>query len=207
LNRRSALWLAGFAIATALVAVAAALRADVAVRVLASLTYARPLSPASPPGVVYVLGGTPESLQAKFVVAAGLLKDGRATRVLVLNQRGAMEFSPVLGRNLSANEWALARLGELGVPADAIGLVDVEQGFFGTWSEARSLPPFVRQRGYRTLILVTSAYHSRRAWESFAASSERFREDLYVHLSDEPVHLRDLVPEYLKLQLYRILLF
>lgn len=192
-----------------LVAVALALRPQVSERILSALTHARhlPPSPALPGQVVYALGGTPESLQAKFIVAARLIREGRATRVLVLSQQGPMEFSPVLGRNLTANEWALARLGALGVAAGAVDLVEVEQGFFGTWSEAKTLIPYARQRGYARLILVTSAYHSRRTWESFSVASGDAAADLYLYLSDEPSYLRHTLPELIKLHLYRILLF
>jgi uncharacterized SAM-binding protein YcdF (DUF218 family) len=186
-----------------------ALRNDASQFLLQRLTYARhlPEAAADRGNAVYVLGGTPDSLVAKFQTASKLIRDGRAARVLVLSQRGLMEFSPALGRNLTAAEWAVANLRDFGTATDAIEFVQIEEGFFGTWSEAKGVSRFVEERGYRPLILVTSALHSRRVWESFAQTIEKPETDLFLYLSDEPAQLRHLLPEYFKLLLYRALLF
>ena len=118
-----------------------------------------------------------------------------------------MAFSPALGRNPTVNEWVVGELGTLGVAADAVEFVAIEEGFFGTWSEANSLSHFLRQRGPRRLILVTSPLHSRRAWESFSRTVEQPDKNLFVYLSDEPAYRRHLLTEYIKLILYRALLF
>jgi len=156
---------------------------------------------------VYVLGGTPDSLKAKFQTASKLVRDGRAARVLVASQQALMAFSPALGRNLTADEWVVENLGAFGTTADAIEFVAFEEGFFGTWSEAKGVSRFVRDRGYRRLILVTSPFHSRRAWESFSRTFERPDANLFLYLSDESAHRRHLLPEYVKLLVYRALLF
>jgi uncharacterized SAM-binding protein YcdF (DUF218 family) len=65
----------------------------------------------------------------------------------------------------------------------------------------------VGERGYRRLILVTSAYHSRRVWESFSRTVAQPDAKLFLYLSDEPAYLRHLLPEYVKLLLYRAVLF
>jgi uncharacterized SAM-binding protein YcdF (DUF218 family) len=157
--------------------------------------------------VVYVLGGTPDSLRAKFQIAAKLLRDGKAARVLVLSQQTSMGFSPVLGRNQTADKWVVRNLGAYGITPKAIELVAVKEEFFGTWSEAKSLSRIVRERGHRRLLLVTSPFHSRRVWESFSRTVEHPDESLFLYLSDEPTHLRHLLPEYLKLLLYRVMLY
>jgi uncharacterized SAM-binding protein YcdF (DUF218 family) len=183
-------------------------RRDASEFLLHRLTHVRHL-PESPPArndVVYVLGGTSDSLKAKFRTASRLIRDGRAARVLVLSQQELMAFSPALGRNQTANEWVVENLGALGITPDAIDFVAIEVGFFGTWSEARGLSRVVRERGYRRLILVTAAFHSRRVWESFSRTIEQHDTSLYLYLSGESVSLRHLLPEYFKLLLYRALL-
>jgi uncharacterized SAM-binding protein YcdF (DUF218 family) len=186
-----------------------ALRNDASQFLLQRLTYTRHLPEAATDrgNAVYVLGGTPDSLVAKFQTASKLIRDGRAARVLLLSRRESMEFSPALGRNLTAAEWAVANLRDFGTTTDAIEFVQIEEGFLGTWSEAKGVSRFVEERGYRPLILVTSAFHSRRVWESFARTIEKPETDLFLYLSDEPAHLRHLLPEYFKLLLYRALLF
>jgi len=173
------------------------------------LTYVRhlPESASTPNDVVYVLGGTPGSLKAKFQTASKLIRDGRAARVLVLSQQALMAFSPALGRNLSADEWVVGNLGAFGITADAIEFIAIEEEFFGTWSEAKGLSRVVRERGYRRLILVTSPFHSRRVWESFSRTIEQPDTRLFLYLSDESAYRRHLLPQYFKLLLYRALLF
>lgn len=207
--RKAASWLVFSAAIGLIVGGGIALRKDAAESLRHQLTYARPLpdSPSSSNDVAYVLGGTPESLEAKFRIAASLLREGRAARVLLLSQQSLMAYSPALDRNLTVNEWAVQNLGTLGIKAAAIDFVGVEEGFFGTWSEAKALPRVVSERGYRRLILVTSAYHSRRVWESFSRSAGQSGTTLFLYHSDEPAYLRHLLPEYVKLLLYRAVLF
>ena len=176
---------------------------------LARLTYERqlPESPSADRGVVYVLGGTPDSLERKFETAARLVRERKADRILVLSRGGLMAFSPARNRNLTANEWAAENLAARGVPADRIEFVVLEEGFFGTWSEAQGLSRLAKQRSFQRLVLVTSPYHSRRVWESFSRTVEQPDMRLFLHHSNEPASLSLLIPEYLKLFFYRMLLF
>jgi uncharacterized SAM-binding protein YcdF (DUF218 family) len=161
----------------------------------------------APGGVVYVLGGTDDSLRSKFETSSRLVRDGKGTRVLVLSQHALMSFSPDQNRNLTANEWAADRLVDFGVPADRIEFVALDQGFFGTWSEAKALSRLAKERALPRLVLVTSRYHSRRVWESFSRTVEQPDTRLFLYHSDEPASLRLLLSEHLKLLLYRALLF
>jgi uncharacterized SAM-binding protein YcdF (DUF218 family) len=166
-----------------------------------------PQSATTRKAVIYVLGGTLESLEAKFRTASRLIHEGQAARVLVLSQPGLMAFKPDLGRNPTFNEWVTGQFAALGVAADAIEFVAIEEGFFGTWSEADGLSRLVRARGLGRLILVTSPLHSRRAWESFSRTVEQPEANLFMYLSVEPTHRRHLLVEHAKLMLYRALLF
>jgi len=198
-----------FAVIALVIGCGLALRKDASEFLLYRLTYVRhlPESASTHNDVVYVLGGTPDSLKAKFQTASKLVQDGRAARMLVLSQQALMAFSPALGRNLTADEWVVGNFSAFGIPADAIEFVAFEKGFFGPWSEAKGLSRFVRERGYRRLILVTSPFHSRRVWESFSRAIEQPDTGLFLYLADESAYLRHLLPEYVKLLLYRALLF
>jgi uncharacterized SAM-binding protein YcdF (DUF218 family) len=182
---------------------------DIADFLVSRLTYVRhlPDTASSDSDVVYVLGGTPDSLKWKIQSASKLLQDRRAARVLVLRQQGIMAFSADLGRNLTTDEWTLETLRAHGIRPEVTEFVDFEPGFFGTWSEAQGLSRFARQRGYRRLILVTSLSHSRRTWESFSRTVEHPDARLFLYVSDESADFRHLLPEYTKLLVYRAVLF
>ena len=201
--------LGSFAVIALVIGCGFVFRKDASEFLLYRLTYVRhlPESASTRNDVVYVLGGTPDSLKAKFQIASKLVRDGRAARVLVLSQQALMAFSPALGRNLTADEWVVENLVAFGITADEIEFVAVEEGFFGTWSEAKGLSRLVKDRGYRRLILVTSPVHSRRVWESFSRTIEQPDTSLFLYLSDESAYSRHLLPQYVKLLLYRALLF
>ncbi len=173
------------------------------------LTYVRhlPESTSTHEDAVYVLGGTSDSVKAKLLTASKLVRDGRAAHVLVLRQQGLMAFGLARGRNLTADEWVVERLNAYGIKADVIEFVEFDEGFFGTWSEAKGLSRIVRERGYRRLVLVTSPFHSRRVWESFSRTIAQHDTRLFLYHSDEPIYSSYLFLEYLKLLLYRALLF
>ena len=207
--RTGAYRLGCFAVIALVIGCGFAFKKDASEFLLHRLTYVRhlPESASTHNDVVYVLGGTPDSLKVKFQTASKLVRDGRAARVLVLSQQALMAFSPALGRNLTADEWVVENFTAFGIPADAIEFVSFEEGFFGTWSEAKGLSLFLKERQYRRLILVTSPFHSRRVWESFSRTIEQPDTGLFLYLADESAYLRHLLPEYVKLLLYRALLF
>jgi uncharacterized SAM-binding protein YcdF (DUF218 family) len=88
-----------------------------------------------------------------------------------------------------------------------VELVLLEEGFFGTWSEAKALSRLAKAKGLRQLVLVTSPYHSRRVWESFSRTVEQSQTALFLYHSNEPVRLRLLLAEAVKLFVYRAVLF
>ena len=157
--------------------------------------------------VVYLLGGTTDSLLSKFRTSSRLVHDGKVERVLVQSQVVLMAFVPSLNRNLTANEWVVEKLGALGVPAEKIEFLAFQEGYFGTWSEAKALARLAREQGIRNLVLVTSPFHSRRVLESFSRTVERPGMRLFLYHCDETASIRLLVLEYIKLLFYRAVLF
>jgi uncharacterized SAM-binding protein YcdF (DUF218 family) len=117
--------------------------------------------------------GLPERADALVVLAgsatygerarrgAELFKEGRASLVVLTNdgQRGG--WDAVNERNPLFVERTLEELRGVGVPGASIEVVPGESA--GTFEEAEALREFAAARGLRSLLVVTSGYHSRRA--------------------------------------------
>ena len=155
---------------------------------------------------IYVLGGSPKSLQNRFKKAAELYKEGLANKILVDSDQMMMEYSPSIGRNLTFNEWQIGELVGLGIEKKDIEPVLMENGFFGTFSEAKSIAKLVSNRGYRSLILVSSDYHTRRVWYCFSKLIVNNNVNLYVYPSNDVPSMSTLMQELVKSAFYRIFL-
>jgi uncharacterized SAM-binding protein YcdF (DUF218 family) len=109
--------------------------------------------------IVVVAGSTP----SREETAAGLYREGWAPRVLVSRQLvpGRTQRLIDLGvRRLDFQGESVAALEKYGVPRDAI--VALDQPVEITETELRAVAAAARDRGWRRLILVTSALHARR---------------------------------------------
>lgn len=96
--------------------------------------------------------------------AAQLYREGRAPRIVLTDDKQHSGWSSAEQRNPLFVELAAAELVRLGVPAERI---EVARGAaLGTYSEAGTLRRYAESRGLRSVLFVTSAYHSRRAWWS-----------------------------------------
>jgi vancomycin permeability regulator SanA len=153
--------------------------------------------------IIYVLGGSPQILEGRFKTASDLYKSGMAKKILIHGSPTMMEFDPSIRRNLTFNEWALGKLIGLGVKKEDIEPVSTETGLFGTYSEARTISNIVLIKGCKTLILVSSKYHTERVWESFSKFNKNRKLNLYVYTSEDDPDMPALFLEYLKLMAYR----
>jgi uncharacterized SAM-binding protein YcdF (DUF218 family) len=111
--------------------------------------------------VIYVLGG---SRMERPLEGADLYKAGWAPRILLSRQQrdgGEIELS---ARGIAfPTEADLQRsiLGSLGVPLDAIDMLEEEQ--VSTSAEGRALVERAVERHWKRIIVVTSKMHTRRA--------------------------------------------
>ncbi len=147
--------------------------------------------------------------------AAELYREGRAPRVVLTDDGQSGGYSIADDRNPRFVERAARELQAAGVPAEAVEVVP--QTVTSTFDEAARLRAHAEGRGYRSLVVVTSAYQSRRArW-----TLRRVFEGSAVRVGVEPVETGrqtprpfawwlyplgwQLVPgEYVKLVYYRL---
>lgn len=93
--------------------------------------------------------------------AAQLFHEGRAPRVVLTDDGGRSGWSNAEQRNPYFVERAAAELLSAGVPAENIEVLP--RAVSGTHDEAVLLREYAGTKGMRSLLVVTSAYHSRRA--------------------------------------------
>jgi uncharacterized SAM-binding protein YcdF (DUF218 family) len=99
---------------------------------------------------------------------ADLYKEGVAKAIFVprMEQMAGLEEIKKLGINIPENrELVITILQGLGVPLYAIETS--AQEVTNTWDEAQEVSNLVEQKGYKSVLLVTSKYHSRRAYLIF----------------------------------------
>lgn len=108
---------------------------------------------------VAVLGGSSVYVE-RARLAARLFAEGRAPKVLITDdgQRGG--WSVAEQRNPLFVELAAGELRRDGVPPERIEVVGVADN---TFDEAARLREYAEGHGLRSLVVVTSGYHSRRA--------------------------------------------
>lgn len=109
--------------------------------------------------IVVVAGSTP----SREETAAALFREGWAPRVLVSRQfvPGRTQRLIDMGvRRLDFQGESVAALEKYGVPRDAI--IALDQPMEITETELRAVAAAARDRGWRRVILVTSALHTRR---------------------------------------------
>lgn len=113
--------------------------------------------------------------------AAELYREGRAPRIVLTDDGQSGGYSAADDRNPRFVERAARELRAAGVPDEAVEVVP--QTVTNTLDEAVRLRAHAEARGYRSLVVVTSAYQSRRAlW-----TLRRVFEGSVVRVGVEPV--------------------
>jgi hypothetical protein len=157
--------------------------------------------------VAYVLGGTQDSLSYKWKTVGRLYAEWTVRNFLVLHRPGITEFSPVLGRNLTNDEWAIGKLKEEGVAIETVEFVSVPPAAFDTFAEARAISALVRSRKVKRLVLISSMHHTKRVWLSFSHFNADNAFESYAYGSEERAGIFELLMETMKLGLYRYFVF
>ena len=98
-------------------------------------------------------------------LAAELFREGRAPKIFLTNDNQQSGWSNELQRNPLFIERAAEELRRAGVPPEAIEMLP--QVVSSTHDEAMLLRAVAEAQGLRSILIVTSAYHSRRALWTF----------------------------------------
>jgi uncharacterized SAM-binding protein YcdF (DUF218 family) len=174
--------------------------------ILKQLTNGRPLPPGKVVDVIYVLGGSEKSLRCKYQTVAELYKNQAANKVWIISRQGITRFSKELGRNYTNDEWSIDQLKQLGVPKENIETIKIEEGCFGTLSEAKHISKAVQQRGYTSILLISQAYHTQRVYISFKKFLPSEYVSFYIQSSSGGQRLYENILELIKLKVYEVLL-
>ena len=155
---------------------------------------------------IYVLGGNQRSLEFKYRITADLFHRGISNRIWILSRPRITEYSRSLGRNLTNDEWSVLKLQEFGVPEENVEPIEIDEGFFGTFSEAEGISSLLKSRGYNNIVLISSDDHTKRIKISF----DNFLKDpeikIYTQGSGEKLLLRHAIVEFIKLKVYQYFL-
>lgn len=162
---------------------------------------------------IVVLSGS-STLSERVQLAAGLYSQQRSQKILLTTDNRQGGWSSAEQRNPYFHEIAVKELTRLGVPSQDIEVArpPVES----TWDEAELIRDYANTQNLRSILIVTSSYHSRRALWTF----RHLLEGRAIQVGIDPVetgiqtphpatwwlHPRgwQLVPiEYLKLIYYR----
>ncbi len=125
------------------------------------LIVAQPLDRAE---AILVLGGSAAFVE-RTQKAAQLFKDGTARKIFLTNDGTKAGWSKREQRNPPYVELAEQSLIGQGVPAENIEILPTITE--GTHDEAELLTKTAKERGIKSILLVTSAYHTRRALWTF----------------------------------------
>jgi len=116
---------------------------------------------AGPAETIAVLGGADTYLERTHR-AAQLFHEGHATKIVLTNDGERSGWSPTEQRNPLFVELAARELARAGVPPEKIEVIwpPVSNTFY----EATRLREYALAAGLHSLVVVTSGYHSRRAF-------------------------------------------
>jgi len=110
--------------------------------------------------IVVLTGSYPD----RILEAVALYRDGWAPRIILCRESENAGFRKLQSLGVTVPrvfELNRSVAEQLGVPSDAITVLERPAG--STYSEAEVVLDYVLQQGYRSILLVTSKYHSARA--------------------------------------------
>jgi uncharacterized SAM-binding protein YcdF (DUF218 family) len=110
---------------------------------------------------ILVLSGSSRIAERNHL-AAQLFLEGRAPRIILTNDNQQMGWDTKQQRNPLSYEWARRVLESDGVPSSQIDVI--LPPVYGTYDELERVRSYVEQHQLRSVLVVTSAYHSRRTW-------------------------------------------
>ena len=117
-------------------------------------------SPLDKADAIVILGGS-ATYKERTHEAARLLHQGRSQLILITNDNMRGPWSSAEQRNLYYYERSFDELRNAGIAAQNIEVV--MDPVASTYEEAQVIRDYAQQHGLKAILIVTSAYHSRRA--------------------------------------------
>lgn len=154
----------------------------------------------------YILGGGQKALEYKFEKIANLYKKGLCKKVLILSRSGTTEYNKEYGRNLTNDEWSLIQLRKRNVLSKDVEMISLKDSFFGTFAEAEKVSKIVKKRDYEIILLISSPHHTQRIRESFSKFLKHGDVRIFVIGTEYQQKILELIKEYIKLYIYRLIL-
>jgi len=118
--------------------------------------------------VIVVLNGRDTE---RSLAAVDLYNQGYAKLMIMAHipkQAGTDEFWKRVGGNFNGKVFFQRAIEAMGVPEHAFKLIG--NGVASTYDEALATREFLKKNGYKSIILVTSKWHSRRAYLTFKST-------------------------------------
>jgi uncharacterized SAM-binding protein YcdF (DUF218 family) len=153
-----------------------------------SLIVEHPLEKAD---AIMVLSGS-AAYKERTRLAAELYAKGIALKIIISDDGGRGGWSQADQTNPPFVELARRQLVQNGVPSEAI--VQLPREMTGTDSEAKALSEFVGDQQVRSVLIVTSPYHTRRAYSAF--SNVLADRDINVGIVSPPIGPRSPEPKF-----------
>ena len=113
---------------------------------------------------IVILSGS-STIAERTQHAARLYSENRAQKILLTNDNQQGGWSVAEQRNPYFHEFAVKELTRLGVPSEKIEVV--RPTVTSTLDEAQLISQYSKNHNIRSVLIVTSGYHSRRALRTF----------------------------------------
>lgn len=136
---------------------------------------------------IWVLGGSGTFLE-RTQHAAELYRKGITTKIFLVNDGVFGGWNKIEQRNLPFYEISKRELLAQGVPNEAIEVLP--ENVTGTNYEADLFAKIAKERNLTSILLVTSAYHSRRTLWTFQKSAEKNNLTIEFGLESPPVGIQ-----------------
>lgn len=133
----------------------------IAPRIAGSLELRKPLEKAE---AIYVLGGS-SALEERIATAAELYEQGVSKRILLTDDGNRAGWSTSKQTNPRFVDIAAELLVKKGVDTNDVHVIEAVVN--GTYEEAEVVSGFVNREKIDSLLLVTSRYHTSRAYRAF----------------------------------------
>lgn len=118
--------------------------------------------------VIVVLNGRDTE---RCLAAVDLYNKGYANLIVLAHgpkQPGCDEFWKRVGKDWNSKVFFQRAIEAMGMPEDAFKLIG--DGVTSTFDEAQAAKAFLRENSYKSIILVTSKWHSKRAYLTFKSA-------------------------------------